>query len=555
MSEKLPKKSRFLLLDVVAGLTASAVVLPKALAYATVAGLPVSVGLYTAFFPLILYGLLGSSRVLSVTSTATLAILTAAQLGASASNGDVATLITTTATLTLLTGLSLAIASALRLGFVANFISLPVLTGFKSGIGVVIVLDQIPKLFGLHFEKHGFFLDLISLGSAIPDASLPTLFLGLATMALLLLSERFLPHSPAPLVAVGGGILATGLLGLEAHGVQIVGDIPRGLPSVTLPELKLVVPLIPGALGLALMSFAETIAAGRAFRRDAEPAIRPNRELLATGVGNIVGAFFGAMPSGGGTSQTAVTRASGAASRNAAFVVAAVSLGTMLFLAPLLGRMPQATLAGVVIVYSVSLINPKEFVAIHRVRKMEFIWALVAFSGVLIFGTLQGILVAIVVSLLGLLGEEANAKVQVIGKKPGEDFLRPLSPDHPDDETFEGLLLLRPEGRLFFANADHVAQQIQKHLKSYQPRVVVLDLSRVIDIEYSALQMLVEGEKRSTAEGMTYWLAGLNPSALEGVRAIGLAERLGSGRLLVNSRKAIAQFQEMDARSRAKDGT
>lgn len=196
-------------LDVVAGLTAAAVVLPKAMAYATVAGLPVAVGLYTAFVPMLIYALLGTSRVLNVSSTATLAILTATQLGLAVPDGDPGKLISAVATLSALTGALLLLASALRLGFVANFISTPVLTGFKAGIGLVIILDQVPKLLGIHITKQGFFRDILSVVHELPHTSLLTLTVAAVTLLLLAGMERRWPHSPAPLIAVGGGIAAT----------------------------------------------------------------------------------------------------------------------------------------------------------------------------------------------------------------------------------------------------------------------------------------------------------------------------------------------------------
>ncbi|MBP8267769.1 MAG: SulP family inorganic anion transporter, partial [Zoogloea sp.] len=498
-------------LDIVAGLIAAAVVLPKAMAYATVAGLPVAVGLYTAFVPMLIYALLGTSRVLSVSSTATLAILTATQLGLAVPDGDPGKLITAVATLSALTGALLLLASALRLGFVANFISTPVLTGFKAGIGLVIILDQVPKLLGIHITKQGFFRDILSVIHELPDTSLLTLAVAAATLLLLAGMERRWPHSPAPLIAVGGGIAASWFFGLNALGVGTVGLIPQGFPAITLPDPGLVEQLLPGALGIALMSFTETIAAGRAFAKSSEPPIKADRELLASGTANLGGAFFGAMPAGGGTSQTAVVRSVGGQSQKASLVTAAAAVGTMLFLAPLLGLLPHAVLASVVIVYSVGLIQPAEFVAIRRVRTMEFRWALAAFAGVLVFGTLKGIVVAIILSLIGLASQEAHPKVRVIGRKRGADVLRPLSAEHPDDESFDGLLILRPEGRLFFANAQEVGDQIRALVAKYRPRVLALDMSRVFDIEYSALQMLVEGERRATEEGATLWLADLSP--------------------------------------------
>jgi high affinity sulfate transporter 1 len=531
--------------DIVAGLTAAAVVLPKAMAYATVAGLPVAVGLYTAFVPMAIYALLGSSRVLSVSSTTTIAILTGTQLGLVVPDGDPAKLVTATATLTALVGAILVLARLLKLGFVANFISTPVLTGFKAGIGLVIVLDQVPKLLGVHITKHGFFADLLSVAQHVPETSLLTLAVAVATFAVLIGMERLWPHAPAPLVAVAGSIAASWFFGLQAAGVSTVGLIPQGFPSLTLPDPGLIGQLLPGALGIALMSFTETIAAGRAFARPDDPSINANRELIATGAANLGGALLGAMPAGGGTSQTAVVRAVGGRSQKASLVCAGAALATMLLLAPMLGLMPNATLAAVVIVYSVGLIQPAEFRAIRNIRTMEFRWAVVAALGVLTLGTLKGIVVAIIVSMIGLASQTAHPRVSVIGRKRGADVLRPLSPEHPDDETFEGMLIVRPEGRLFFLNAQYVGEQINALITQYKPRVLALDMSRVPDIEYSALQALMEGEKRATERGAVVWLVGMNPAVLEVARHAGLDARLGRERMLFNARAAIERYQAM----------
>jgi MFS superfamily sulfate permease-like transporter len=440
----------------------------------------------------------------------------------------------------------LLLARLLRLGFVANFISTPVLTGFKAGIGLVIVLDQVHKLLGIHIDKQGFFRDVISVGQHIPDTSLLTLAVAVASFAVLIGMERLWPHSPAPLVAVGGGIAASWFFGLQAAGVSTVGLIPQGFPSLTLPDLSLVAALAPGALGIALMSFTETIAAGRAFANPGEPPINANRELVATGAGNLAGALLGAMPAGGGTSQTAVVRSAGGQSQKASLVTAGAAVATMLLLAPLLGLMPNATLAAVVIVYSVGLIQPAEFRAILKVRSMEFRWALIACVGVLVFGTLKGIVVAIIVSTIGLASQTAHPRVSVIGRKRGTDVLRPLSGEH-DDETFDGLLIVRPEGRLFFVNAQNVSEQIDALVSQHWPRVLVLDMSRVPDIEYSALQTLMDGEKRAADRGIVVWLAGLNPGVLDVVRHAELDQRLGGERMLFNAREAIARYQALAA--------
>ena len=528
--------------DVMAGLITAAVVIPKAMAYATVAGLPVQSGLYTAFVPIVIYAVLGSSRVLSVTTTTTIAILTGAELAAVAPSGDPAMLLSAAATLALMVGLLLALASVLRLGFLASFISEPVLAGFKAGIGVVIVLDQVPKLLGVHFPKGTFLQNLVSLFQSLPTTSMPTLALAVAMLVLLLGMKSFVPKVPAPLVTVAAGIAAMALLGLGAYGIETVGEIPRGLPSLTLPDVSLAAQMWPAALGITLMSFTETMAAGRAFARSEDPVMRPNQELLATGLATAGGALLGGMSAGGGTSQTAVNRLAGARTQVAGLVTAGATLLTLLFLAPLIGLMPQATLAAVVIVYSVGLIQLPEFRAILAVRRTEFIWAVAAFAGVMLFGTLQGILVAIVISLVALAHQVADPPLYRLGRKRGTNVFRPPSPDNPDDETFEGLLMLRPVGRLFFVNGQRVADKIKLAIEEARPRVVALDLSAVFDIEYTVLKMFAEGEARAKERGVTIWLVGLTPQVLTIVRRSPFGQSIGQDRMFFTLEQAVAKY-------------
>jgi len=528
--------------DVLAGLTTAAVVIPKAMAYATIAGLPVQVGLYTAFVPMLIYALLGSSRPLSVSTTTTLAILVGAELGQAGGGGDLAMLMRLSATLTLLVGLILVAAAVSRLGFVASFISDPVLTGFKAGVGLVIVVDQIPKLLGVHFAKGTFLQNILSIVRSFPEGSWATLAVGIGMIALLLVLEHFLPSIPAPLVAVGAGIAGMSLFGLQALGVEAVGAVPKGLPTIALPDLSTAHTLWAGAVGIALMSFTETVAAGRAFARSDEPAPRPNRELLATGLGNAVGAFFGAMAGGGGTSQTAVNRLAGARTQLAQVVTAAGALLTMLFLAPWIGLMPQATLAAVVIVYSIGLIQPREFLAIRTVRRMEFHWAVIACLGVVALGTLKGIVVAIIVSLMALAHQAANPAVHVLGRKRGTNVFRPRSPEHPDDETFPGLLMVRLDGSIFFANTGNLGDRIKPLMEEAKPKVVALELGGVPDLEYSALKSLTEAEARLRERGVALWLVKLNPTVLAMVNRAPLGATLGRDRMLFNMETAVAAY-------------
>src|SRR3954469_14065761 len=370
--------------DLTAGLTAAAVVIPKAMAYATIAGLPVQVGLYTALVPMVVYALLGSSRPLSFSTTTTIAILAAAELGRAAPDANPGALIAAGATLAVLTGVLLVAASVLRLGFIANFISEPVLTGFKSGIGLVIVVDQIPKLLGIHIEKAGFFRDLLAIIGQVPQTSLATLVLAASLLGLIFLLEKFLPRAPAPLIAIGAAIGASALLTRDQAGVAVIGAVPGGLPALVRPRVSIWWEMWPAAAGIALMSFTESIAAARAFAAPGEPRHQPNRELLAVGIANVAGGLFSAMPAGGGTTQTAVNRKAGARTQGAALVTAGIAIALLLVLGPVIGLMPQAALAAVVVAYSVDLIQPIEFREIRAVRRIEFRWALIAFVGVVL---------------------------------------------------------------------------------------------------------------------------------------------------------------------------
>jgi len=536
-------KKEWLRYDLVAGLTAAAVVIPKAMAYAAIAGLPLVIGLYTSLVPLVVYAIMGTSRPLSVTSTSTIAILSAGALGQVAAGGDSASLIAASATLALLTGAFLLLAGLFRLGVVANLISDPVLTGFKAGIGLVIVLDQLPKLLGIHITKAGFFRDIVSIGAHLPETSLPTLLLALAMLALMLGLEHFAPKIPAPLVTVAIGIAASAFAGLDQAGIALVGKVEAGLPSFALPDLSLVEQLWPAALGIALMSFVETAAAGRAFIKRGDTQLDANRELVATGMANLAGSFFHIMPAGGGTSQTAVNDSAGARSQVAGLVTAAVVVATLLFMAPLFGLMPHPTLAAVVVVASIGLISPAEFRAILKIRSMEFRWALFAVAGVLLLGTLKGILVAVLVSLMALMIRANLYPLLILGRKPGTNVFRPRSKEHPEDEFFPGLLLLRPEGAIYFANAPRLGQRMRALLNEHSPRVIVLDLSAVPNLEFTALRMLTDGEEKLREEGTMLWLVAMNPDVLTVVQHSPLWERLGRERMFFTLEQAVEKYQ------------
>ena len=527
--------------DGVAGLTAAAVVIPQAMAYGAIAGLPVQVGLYTALVPMLVYALFGTSRPLSVSTTSTIAILTASALEPLAKAQPDA-LMGLASTLALMVGALLLLGGLFRLGFLANFISLPVLTGFKAGIGVVILASQVPKILGIAGGS-GFFGNLTAVATGLGHTHPLTLAVGLGTIALLLGLPRVLPQVPAPVIAVVLTIGLSALFHLQTHGVALVGSIPPGFPAFALPHLSQGLSLWPHALGIALMAVTESISAGRAFTQRGEQPPDANQELRALGMANLVGSLFQTMPAGGGTSQTAVNDQAGAKTQMAALVTVVVVALTLLLLAPWLSLMPQATLGALVLVAAAGLIKIQSFRAIAQIHRAELAWAIASLLGVVGLGTLKGIILAIAISLLTLLYQANHPLVYELGRKPGTDIFRPLA-DHPDDETLPGLMILRTEGRLTFASAPQVADRMQALVAAAAPQVLVFDLGAVPDIEYTALQMLIEAEeKRRIQDGISLWLAHLNPEVLRVIRRSSLGKTLGEDRLFFNVAQAVEQFE------------
>lgn len=534
--------------DLVAGLTTAAVVIPKAMACAVVAGLPVEAGLYTALAAMLVYPLFGSSRTLSVSSTSAIAMLAGAAIipslaGGSDSPAQVA------AALALLVGGMLLLARLLRLGFLANFISKPVLVGFAAGVGLVIVIGQLKHILGVHVESHDTVGTLRELPAQLAHVHLPTLLLSVLGVAALMGMHRFMPRLPAPLVWVTLAIAASALVGLGALGIKLVGIVPSGLPALALPDIGLMQRLWPAALGIALMSFTESVAAARTFCGRDDPPVDTNRELLAVGAANVAVAFVGGLPAGGGTSQTAVAAQSGTRSQMAQWVGASATLVTLLLLSGVIGLLPQAALAALVVVVSAGMIKPAEFRAIARIHRMEWAWALVTFAGVVLIGTLEGIGIAVLVSVLTLIYQANHPPVYAVAYNRALGIFRRLG-DDPADETVPGLLMLRAEGRLSFANAANVQEKMRALVAASDPTpsVVVLEGSAIPDIEYTALLMLIEGERKQREHGVSLWLAAMNPGAQRVIDRSSLGETLGQGRRFHNLRQALEAFERAQVR-------
>ena len=539
---RLTYRREFLGSDVVAGLTTAALVIPKAMALAVIAGLPVEAGLYTSLAAMLVYPLLGSSRPLSVTTTTPIAILTAAEVVALSTPGSGADAGAVAATLALLVGAILILARLLRLGFLADFISKPVLVGFEAGVGVVLLVGQLKSVLGVHIASKTTLGILVELPGTLAQAQGITVLVAIVGIAVLLTLPRLYPRFPAALVWVALSVVASAILGLEALGVKLVGAVPSGLPSLSLPDLSLAGQLWPAALAIALMSFTESAATARTFRHRDDAPVNANRELLALGAANLASAVVGGLPAGGGASQSAVAQGAGARSQMAQWVNATAVLASLLFLSGVIGLLPQATLGALILVSAVSMIKAEDFRAIARIRRLELAWALVTFAGVILIGTLAGILIAVAISILTLLYQANHPPVYAVAYNRAKEIFRRAG-ENENDETFRGLLMLRTEGRLNFANAANAREKMRVLVAQAQARVVVLECSAIPDIEYTALLMLIEAEQTLRAHGVSLWLAGVNPDLLQTIRRSPLADELGPARMFFNLRKALEAWQ------------
>lgn len=529
--------------DGMAGLTVAAVVIPQAMAYAVIAGLSVEAGLYTALAAMLVYPLLGSSRPLSVTTTSAIAMLTAAVVVAISASTPGADASAIAATLALLVGVILILARLLRLGFLANFISLPVLIGFKAGVGVVILIGQLKSVLGVHVTSKTTLGALLELPGLLPQTHGMTVLVALTGIAVLLALPRLLPRVSAPLIWVVLSIAASAMFGLDALGVKLVGAVPSGLPSLALPDLALVSLLWPAALGIALMSFTESVATARTFCARNDAPVNANQELLAVGAANVASAFVGGLPAGGGASQTAIADAAGVRSQMAQWINAAVVLITVLLLSGLISLLPKAALGALILVTAVSMIKPEAFRAIARIRRDELMWALVTFAGVIFIGTLDGILIAVAISILTLFYQANHPPVYAVAYNREKGVFRRAG-EHGSDETFSGLLMLRTEGRLTFANVENARGKMQALVAQTQPRVIVLECSAIPDIEYTALVMLIEAEQNLRARGIILWLASVNPDLLKIIERSPLGVALGHERMFFNLHKALEAWRQ-----------
>jgi SulP family sulfate permease len=491
--------------DLLAGLTVWAVLVPEALAYASIAGVSPVVGLYAAPGALILYAALGSSRQLVVGPMAATAALSAATVAELVPvGGDRFTAMT--AALAITTGLAALIAGVLRLGFLASFISEPVLKGFIVGLALTIIVGQLPKLLGVSKGNGDFFQQLWHIVTHLGDTDGLTLLVGALSLAAIVGLRRGAPAVPGSLVAVLLGIAAVKLGSLDHHGLEIVGPIKSGLPSLGMPDVHVrdLGSLAAGGIGVMLVGFAEGLGAAKNYVAREHQEIDANRELLGLGGSNLASALSGGMVVNGSLSKTAVNASSGARTQLSGLIVAALTILTLLVLTGLFEDLPEATLAAIVIAAVIELVDVPALRGLYNaytrrlgrefgfVARPDFIAAMAALLGVTVFDTLPGLFIGIAVSLLLLIYRASRPYVATLGKTPGSDGHYRDIERHPDSELPTHVAVLRIEGGLYFANAETVRTRVLRSATDEGIRAVVLDAEAIPFIDVTSARMLAD---------------------------------------------------------------
>ena len=484
--------------DVLAGLTAGAVVIPQAMAYATIANLPVQAGLYTCIVPMIVYALLGGSRAMSVSTTSTIATLTATTLvsaGVVASSTDIPSDLIT---LTLLVGVILLLARSLRLGGLVEIINRPTLIGVQIGVGATVAVGQLPKLLGesTDVSGQGFISAIIAVIAAVPAANLPTIVLSACSVVALLLFKRFLPRVPAALLVVAVGIILVAFAGIADAGVDRIAPVPQGFPLPSFPTFEHVAALVPGALAIAVMAFLETAAVARAIRDPGDTAIDSNRELFAAGAASTVGSFFQVLPAAGGFSQSAVNKNAGARSQLAGLVTVVLALLVGLFLGPVISLLPQATLASLVFVAVLGLIDIPALTRLWRISRRDFWIAVLTAAVGLTAGLLAAVAVGVVLTLILILIALNRLRIARTHEVDGVIVVKLLSP-------------------VYTANILAAEQAILAQAASVDGlRVLVLDVSRIEEISITVLDGFTDLDRELAGVGVQLRVARLPQDAL-----------------------------------------
>ena len=519
--------------DLLAGVSVAGVALPIAIAYAQLAGVPPVNGVYASLLPLVAYAFLGSSRQLIVAPDAATCAIVAAVVAPLAGQ-DPARALSLTAALAVVAGVLCIAAGLARLGFLTNFLARPILTGYLNGIAISIIAGQLGPLFGFSVTPAGFFRLMGRFAAKLGQTHGPTLAVGAATLALLLLLGRLAPKIPGPLLAVALGAAASAVFGFAGLGIRLLGKVPAGLPALTIPAVGGPdwEPLAVGAVGLALISYNSAMVTARGFAAKNRYDIDPNREFIALGVANIGAGLLQGFAVSGADSRTAVNDAMGGKTQVTSLVAAAVLALTLLFLTGPLGVLPLAVLSAVLIKAALGLFDLRALVTLRRASCQEFRLCLITLFGVITVGVMPGVVVAVGVAIVQLLMKASKPYDAVLGRLPGTNEFRDRAP-HPDAEALPGLALYRFGSSLVFFNADHFKERVRSVVRETPApvRAFVLDAGTMPYLDTTGAAVLDQVRVELETQGIALAVAAAKSPVRAMLERTGLAARFGPDRM------------------------
>jgi high affinity sulfate transporter 1 len=537
--------------DIVAGLSVWALMVPQCLGFATICGVPVQYGLYAAAISLIVYAIFASSHHVVTGPSSTIAAVTGAAVLSVAKAGS-SEAIALVAAVTMLAGFLYIILFVLKMGWVSNFLAESVLVGFIFGIGIDVAVGQLKHVTGTHVTGANVWQKLASWTTSLPQTSTTTLVVGVAALVILFALKIYAPKVPCALVTLVLGIGASAIFDLSAQGVAVVGTVPRGLPTPDLPDISLITQhfglILSGAIGVLLVGFSESLAAARQYAAKYHYDIDINQEMLAQGMANITSGLFQGINVAGSLSKSSVNDGSGAKSEMASLAQGVFVILTLLILAPLFADLPEAVLGAIVIEAVVfGLMDVKAMKRIYRLNRTEFWVGAVALLGVLTFGTLKGVLIGLILSLLVLIARSSKPNIPVLGRWPGTEVFHSLN-ENPDSETYPGLVIIRFDGPLYFATANGLREKVREVTTDVDPPVteVLIDMEGVDYLDLEGSDMLGEITKDMRTVGVEIHLARVKHEAMEMLEKDGVDQTIGRDHIHTKVVDAVQLFTQKE---------
>ena len=532
--------------DIVAGIALAGLLVPEGMAYAGIAGVPPQMGLYAAMVGMFVYAIFGTSRQLAVTSTSSSAAMLAA-LVAPIALGDAARYVILATATTIAAGFIFLAGGLLKLGSVSEFISKPVLKGFVFGLALTIMVKQAHKLMGIHAGQGNFFHQAWHVVTSLPQVNPWTFAVGAIAIGIMFLLGAVAPRVPSALVVLVLGTLAVPWFGLSQRGVEVVGTIHAGIPSLSWPAIgeDELADVFVGAFGIVLVLMAEALAAARTFAAKHKYEIDPNQELCAIGVANVASGLAGGIIVGGGMSGTAANDAAGARTQLSTITASLSVALTLAFLLPLIRNLPEAVL-GAIVVHAVAHLADVGTLKYYAKLRSGSIWgALIALFGVLQMGILKGLIFAVGLTLIALMRKLSVPQHSVLGRIPGTGNFADVE-RNPETEQVPGLLIFRPNGMLFFANANHVRNELRKEVKkaSKDLRAVVLNLETCPGMDVTSLEMLEQLRDELHESDIDLLFVRVADPVRDLFGRSGFLELLGEGRIFAGVDVAVSAFLE-----------